>query len=131
MNRETKQRKVIYDVVVNHLDHPDVETIYNEVHKIDIKISRSTIYRNLNILSELGLINHIRVPGGDRYDLTTINHSHIMCKLCGRVIDAPIEYNSENDKKVEKESGFKIINHQTLYEGICAECLNKFKGGEN
>ena len=51
-HRETKQRRIVLETVRSHTDHPTANTICEEVHAIDGKISQSTVYRNLNCLSE-------------------------------------------------------------------------------
>ena len=76
-HRETKQRRIVLETVRSHTDHPTANTICEEVHAIDRKISQGTVYRNLNCLSEDGEILHIKVPGADRYDLRTDLHYHI------------------------------------------------------
>ena len=88
-HRETKQRRIVLETVRCHTDHPTANTIYEEVHAIDGKISQGTVYRNLSCLSEDGEILHIKVPGADRYDLRTDLHYHIICLKCGKVIDIP------------------------------------------
>ena len=55
-HRETKQRRIVLETVRSHTDHPTANTICEEVHAIDGKISQSTVYRNLNCLSEDGEI---------------------------------------------------------------------------
>lgn len=125
MKRYTKQRQIIYEVVLAHLDHPDVESIYNDVHKIAPHISKGTVYRNLNSLAEEGLIKQIEVPYGNRFDLRNNEHDHIYCVMCGKVIDSPLSYDSNSDKEISEKAGFKITGHATLFKGICPDCLNK------
>ena len=121
--RDTKQRRMIYEAVLRRSDHPDADQIYLDVNAIDRKISKATVYRNLRVLSENGLIAHVRMPGADRYDLTLKRHYHMICAICGRVTDAPINYAEENDRLLESKTGFRITRHQTIFEGICPECL--------
>ena len=80
--RETKQRRLVLQAVRSRHDHPTAEQIYEDVHATDPKISHGTVYRNLNCLSEDGIICHVRVPGADRYDLRTDLHYHIYCVKC-------------------------------------------------
>ena len=121
--RNTRQRKIILDDVCSRCDHPDAEAIYNQVSKQDPNISLATVYRNLSVLADEGLINHIQLPDADRFDLTTEAHYHFICEKCGRLLDIPIEYNKELDTSVE--GGFVIHSHQTLFKGLCPECANK------
>lgn len=129
--RNTKQRRLIYDTVMEMSNHPDADEIYFKVHKADAKISKATVYRNLKLLAKEGKILRIEVPGADRFDKTAKQHYHIMCTECGRVADTGLEYNSSEDVLVQRETGFKILYHNTIFEGICPECLKKAENGKN
>ena len=122
IRRETKQRQMVLQAVQARKDHPTADQIFNDVHKLDPKISHGTVYRNLNLLCEDGLICHVRVPGADRYDLRTDFHYHMFCVKCKKVIDAQHPYRSCLDEEIEKRSGYKIIRHRLIFEGICPEC---------
>jgi len=125
--RDTKQKNLILSVVKGRCDHPTAEQIYEEVHSLDEKISRGTVYRNLNVLSEDGEVYHVKVPGADRFDKTRENHYHVICLRCGAVIDAPINYVENFNKTVEEKTGYKVFRHTMTFEGICPECAKKSK----
>lgn len=61
-HRDTRQRKLILDAVRRHTDHPSADQIFIEVRSTDSKISRGTVYRNLNYLADAGEITHVRAP---------------------------------------------------------------------
>ena len=123
--RNTQQRNIILKAVRSRCDHPDAETIYNQVSKQNPNISLATVYRNLSVLASEGQIKHIKLPDADRFDFMTEDHYHFICEKCGRLFDIPIKYNKELDKRVE--SGFVINSHQTLFKGLCPECANNKK----
>lgn len=125
MRRNTKQRKLVLQAVQSRCDHPTAEQIYEDVHTADPKISHGTVYRNLNCLSDEGAICHVRVPGADRYDLRTDLHYHMFCIKCKKVIDAPYPYKEDLDTDTTRQSGFNIIRHRLVFEGICPECQKK------
>ena len=56
MNNYSKQREIILDVLRNSYSHPTIEDLYNIVHKKYPTISKSTLYRNVNILVENNVI---------------------------------------------------------------------------
>lgn len=120
--RNTKQRGLVLDVVRSHYDHPTAEQIYNDVHEQNEKVSRATVYRNLNLLDDLGEIQQIFAPVANRFDLRCDPHYHLMCVKCGSVVDAPLEYQQAYDELVASSSGFRLIGHQSLFEGICPDC---------
>lgn len=120
--RETRQRQIILDAVRKNCNHPSADQIYLEVRAVDEKISRGTVFRNLNCLSDDGEINHVKVPGADRYDCRLERHYHLICTACGAVMDAPLEYKAELDQKIADTTGFSITRHRTVFEGICSRC---------
>ena len=122
--RNTKQRQLVLEAVRSRCDHPSADDIYLSVRERDDKISRGTVYRNLNILADDGEISHVRVPSADRYDLRTDRHYHMFCTGCGAVCDAPVTYNESYDEQAEA-SGFKVTRHRMIFEGLCPECLKK------
>lgn len=123
--RNTKQRRLVLEAVQSRKDHPTADRIYMDVREKDDKISRGTVYRNLNLLAEGKEITHVKVPAADRYDFRKDNHYHIICTSCGSVCDAPIGYNERFDKILEDETGYSIDRHRTIFEGICPECRKK------
>ncbi|MFG6379655.1 MAG: transcriptional repressor [Lachnospiraceae bacterium] len=123
--RNSRQRKLILDIVASRHDHPTADQIYLDVRTQDSQISRGTVYRNLGILSENGEIANVKVPVADRYDSRLDRHYHMFCTGCKRVFDVPLEYQEQYDEQVEKETGFKISRHRLFFEGLCQECSLK------
>lgn len=108
-------------------DHPSADDIYLDVRAKDDRISRGTVYRNLNVLSEKEEITHVRVPGSDRYDSRLEKHYHMICYSCGSVTDVPVPYDSDIDGELRKVTGFDINRHRLIFEGTCPECQKKEK----
>lgn len=123
--RKTKQRQLVYESVMSRCDHPTADMIYEAVRTKDKRISKGTVYRNLNILSEMGKITHVEVPGGDRFDSTIFPHYHIHCTGCGKVEDVDIKYNHQIDKKIASKYGYEIKGHDMVFDGLCPKCKNK------
>jgi Fur family ferric uptake transcriptional regulator len=122
-HRTTKQSQLILEVVQAHHDHPTADQIYLEVRAIDNRISRGTVYRNLDKLADMGDILHVKVPGADRFDSRLGYHYHMVCKECGAVTDAPIDYQNEIDEQVLEKAGFHVERHRTVFEGLCQKCM--------
>lgn len=123
--RNTKQRMLILDIVRAHGDHPTAEDIYRDVHERNPKVSRGTVYRNLNLLEETGDIISIEVPGGNRFDRRCDPHAHVVCCSCGAVCDAMVEHDHTLDSMAERQTGYIITRHETLFYGICPSCQEK------
>ena len=123
--RDTRQRHIIYDTVMKHCDHPDADSIYLDVHAQDGRISKGTVYRNLKLLADNGGITRVVVSRADRYDSKLERHHHIVCTVCDRVFDAPLEYVPDYDTLVSQKTGFAVQRHRIVVEGICPECRKK------
>ena len=125
VRRNTRQKALVLDAVREHRDHPTADSIYLDVREKDSRVSKGTVYRNLKELSRTGEVNHLSVPGADRYDRRTDPHPHVICTLCGRVEDAVVDYDFSLDDRVSRSTGYRVALHQTVFEGICPECLKK------
>lgn len=123
--RMTKQKQLVLSVVQSHHDHPTADSLYLEVRQMDNKISRGTVYRNLEQLAGTGALLHVKVPGADRYDSRVERHYHMICKDCGAVCDVPIDYMDEIDRQVYEKTGFQVERHRTVFEGLCPSCSKK------
>lgn len=125
--RNTRQRQLVLDCVRAHSDHPTAEDVYLEVTARDPKISRGTVYRNLNLLEETGVITTVKTPGAMRFDWRCDGHSHVVCRVCGAVADTPLPYDTSADERAAQETGFAVESHSLVFEGICPACQAKLK----
>ena len=125
--RNTRQRKIVLETVQEHHDHPSADQIYLEIRARDPRISRGTVYRNLNLLSEMGEIRKMEIPGGaDRFDHRCHDHCHVRCEQCGRVFDVDMDYVTGLEKGIRDTHGFAFTGYDILFRGICPDCR---KGG--
>ena len=123
--RNTRQRQLVLDVLRSYDDHPSAGQVYTDVKVIDKRISRSTVYRNLNALVELGEITQVTGFNDNRFESRKDMHDHFICKICNEVLDLSMPYQRELDDVVNRETGCFIEKHQTIYEGICKNCMMK------
>ena len=120
----SRQRESILNSLNEKLDHPTAEMVYNCVKKEQPNISRGTVDRNLNQLVEQGVLRRIATPAsGDRFDIRTDPHAHLLCTRCGKVLDLEDDLISELDRNVMRTTGFLVNDRQLLLSGICADCL--------
>lgn len=124
-HRNTKQRQLILDIVKSRRDHPTASQICENVQAIDKNISRGTVYRNLNFLVENKEILKVKLLNIDRFDYPLKSHYHLICTECGDVQDVPLSYKTELDQELAAKTGYTIMKHHTVFEGLCSECKNK------
>ncbi len=123
--RKSKQRDLIKQALYSKaLCHPTAEEVCTEVKKTDSSISLGTVYRNLNLMAEMGELQKISgVDASDRFDFYTRPHAHFNCSYCGKVFDAGVILKSS--KRLEAE-GFIVDSVETLFRGACPRCAKKF-----
>lgn len=84
----SRQREAIKDYLSSVTTHPTADTVYMHIKEEFPNISLGTVYRNLNLLADIGEAIKITTPdGGDRFDARTNPHYHFYCKCCKRMID--------------------------------------------
>ena len=126
--RYSKQRELVMQTVQNLCDHPTAEEIYDAAVKDCPGLSLGTVYRNLGILAEQGLIRKIGAQGdADRFDGNMEPHSHVQCRECGRLEDVFLSYDAQMDEKAQEVTGFQIKEHSVIFSGICPQCAAKEK----
>ena len=89
-------------------------------------ISFGTVYRNLRILKELGLVMELDYGKSfSRFDGNTDNHYHFRCLECDRVFDVEKSVNRKLDQRLCQKSGFQVDYHRLEFYGRCNDCTRK------
>jgi Fur family ferric uptake transcriptional regulator len=122
-NRMTRQRKIILEELQKQKKHPSADEIYQMVRRHMPRISLGTVYRNLEVLVNMGEIQKLELSGAlKRYDWDTNRHYHIRCVRCDRVDDAPIAPLNQLEDELYGATVFEIIGHNLEFTGLCPKC---------
>lgn len=120
----SRQRNTVLSVLRSTDTHPTVDWVYAECRKIIPNISLGTVYRNLNMLVEMG--EAIKIKGAfekDRFDGCVKKHAHMICDRCGAVIDVPIGGKIDNElKSFIHDNDVGIEDYDVTFSGICVNC---------
>ena len=122
----TPQRLAIYQALASTKSHPSAEMIFNELQPLYPTMSLATVYKTIDILRELGLVQILNA-GEDsfRYDARTDNHSHIRCTSCGRVDDLENVDDSQFTDQIASKTPYHITGQQFYFYGVCPDCQKK------
>jgi len=124
--RSTQQRMVILEELRNKNNRPSADELYARVRQRLPRISLGTVYRNLEVLSQLGEIQKLELSGSlKRYDGVCGKHYHISCVQCNRVDDAPIAPLNQVENELYGTTVFEIIGHNLEFTGLCPDCTQK------
>ena len=124
--RNTFQRELVLRAAEELANHPTPEEIYNRVRRSCPTISKGTVYRNIGVLCDEGLLRRVEIPNSsDRVDCRTDSHYHLLCTECGRVFDVEYPPLVGAEASVAKRHGVFVASHDLLFKGVCAECCAK------
>ena len=119
----TRQRQLILQEIRKVKSHPSADEVYEMVRRLLPRISLGTVYRNLEILSELGEIQKIEICGKlKRFDGNTKSHYHLRCLNCHRIDDVPENIHFDFNASLNSGTGYAITGHRLEFVGLCPEC---------
>lgn len=123
MIRLTTQRHIILEELSKVKTHPTASELYDMVRKRLPRIGLGTVYRNLELMADSGMILKIEVGGTQkRFDATTEAHYHIRCSACGKVDDIDIPVINELVAQAADTTSYLILGHHVEFTGICSIC---------
>jgi Fur family ferric uptake transcriptional regulator len=119
----SRQRKVILETLRETKRHPTAEDIYMEVRRRLPSIGLATVYRNLEVLSQHGLVRRLD-PASDtmRFDGDTRDHYHVRCTNCGRIEDLPMSWKPQLQQEAQMSSDYDLYDHSLVFSGLCPTC---------
>jgi Fur family transcriptional regulator, ferric uptake regulator len=125
--RLTRQRQILLDLMDKSGLHLDAEQLYRLAKQQDSKINRVTVYRTINMLKEVGLVDELDLmhwSGGQHYYETRLKqeHAHVICLRCGKVEEFFGEPLLKIRRQVETHFGFQVLISRTEVGGYCPHC---------
>jgi len=128
--RLTGQRKIVAGLLETAEEHLDAESVYRRAKEKDGSVHRATVYRTLNRLKKLGLVDELDLMhiSGERhyYEIRPSTlHIHLVCTACRRVDEPNEAFWDDLKRRVENENGFRPEVVRVEMAGLCATCLRK------
>ncbi|MDP7288895.1 MAG: transcriptional repressor [Phycisphaerae bacterium] len=121
--RMTRQRRLILEELSTPGSHLTADAIYQNVRLRISNISLGTVYRNLEVLSQAGMVKKLHIGSGQKiYERALRNHYHARCSNCGCISDIPSEPFGDLEQTAKTSSGFDITGHELEFEGLCEKC---------
>jgi len=121
--KRSKQRERILELLQRTGRHPTADWVYNELKEEFPNLSMGTVYRNLTVLMEQGLINKIDFGSTfDRFDANTGPHYHFICDQCGAIVDLELPVDPSLNDRVTDATPFTAQRHRIEFYGVCDRC---------
>ena len=131
----TNQRLLVLQVLAENKDrHLTAEDIYELVKEDYPEIGLATIYRTVQLLLEMQLVDRINLDDGCvRYEIGTLieggegkhHHHHLICKSCGKVWSFEDDLLEELESYIERKTDFHVLDHELKFYGQCKECAER------
>jgi Fur family transcriptional regulator, ferric uptake regulator len=126
-HRVTGQRRLLLEIIRAQGEHLDAEELYRLARRQYPRLNRSTVYRTVRLLRDLGLIDEVHL-GEDHhhYEIKApAHHHHLICLGCGQVLEFSNPLAEELAAAVAREHDFEIREIQIDITGYCADCRKK------
>ncbi len=132
----TRQRILVLSVLEQNCgSHMTAEEVYGQVSEDYPEIGLATVYRTLQLLLEMQLVDRINLDDGCvRYEIGHLlrgnakhNHHHLICRSCGKVIPFDGDLLEGLEQHIEETAGFHVQDHEVKFYGLCRECVKAQK----
>jgi Fur family transcriptional regulator, peroxide stress response regulator len=119
----THQRQVLYEVMRGMTGHPSPEEIYARVTRKITSISLATVYKNVHLFVESGVLREVSLHhGSQRVEMNTEEHHHLVCSKCKSISDIDERAMGNLPKRKKLAGGFLVERYAVDVIGLCAKC---------
>ena len=124
--RMTKQRREVYEVLMQHRNHPTASEVFMHAKEHMPTISLATVYNCLETLTHAGLVKQVNVDREpSRYCANLQEHGHFFCGGCGEVSDIDLKSGCQAKQIMKLPRGTTIEQLEVSVKGTCPACSKK------
>jgi Fur family ferric uptake transcriptional regulator len=132
-SRWTIPREAILELLSKSQKHMSAKEIYTSLYKNYPGMGLTTVYRTLDLLARMGIINRLTLGDGQRrYEFKSgekeDHHHHLICTKCGKIIDysefldEELKLVKKTEEQLSKKYNFEIHDHNIEFLGLCSQC---------
>lgn len=124
--RLTKQRREVYETLLETRDHPNAVQVFNRVQRKMPTISLATVYNCLETLTQCGLVRQVNFDRGpSRFCPNTHEHAHFICTGCGGVHDVELSPSPELSRLWQLPEDTLVTHCEISLRGVCRQCAQE------
>lgn len=124
--KRSRQRERLLELLRGTGNHPPAQWLYERLEDELPTLSMGTVYRNLKILTEGGEVRRIDLGEGvAHFEANTLPHHHLVCELCGAIIDVPLPIDRGLDERVSETTPYIAFSHRIEFRGLCSRCRSQ------
>ena len=123
--RLTLPRKAVAELISGHTGHFTAAELLNEARRRRFRLGRATLFRNLELFTELGALERLDLPTGEHAYVACEpeqHHHHVVCRSCGRSAEVEDSGLQWVVSEIARRSGYAIDTHRLELFGTCAQC---------
>lgn len=122
--RLTAPRRALAQLIASRRGHFTAEDLLGESRRRRLGVTRATVFRSLDVLSELGLVERLDLPTGEHAFVACepAHHHHIVCSRCGRSTEVADNGLEAVAAAIERQSGYRVDTHRLELFGLCPAC---------
>lgn len=129
--RMTKQRREVYEVLMEERDHPTATEVFMRAKERMPTISLATVYNCLETMNQCGLVKKVNLDRApSRYCANLKEHGHFYCENCGDVEDVILKAQSDFSSMWKLPKGSAVDHFEVAIRGTCPECVKKAKAAK-
>ncbi len=124
--KATPQRIAICRSALSSKEHPSAQKVYSEVKRIHPTVSLATVYKTLQVLKELGMLQELSsLRKQARFDPNVKLHINLVCLQCGTIADVDDPIGKELIRKITDSAEFTVTEYHLDLYGVCRKCRAK------
>ena len=121
--KHTRQREIILETFLESKGHVSSEDLYQKIRPANPRIGYTTVYRTMKLLVEAGLAEERNFDDGvTRYEIEHDHHDHLVCTLCGKIVEFESDLIEKTQSDIAEKNGFLILRHRHELYGLCPDC---------
>ncbi|MDW7650979.1 MAG: Fur family transcriptional regulator [Bacillota bacterium] len=121
----TKQRRQMIEALRKAGCRASAREVHAFLRQRNPSVSLDTVYRNLRILTEIGVVHQISLQSGAVFELAEHHHHHLICVDCEKVVCIPYCPESQKYTAHASSEGFEVLGHNFEVYGRCSSCQHK------
>jgi Fur family transcriptional regulator, ferric uptake regulator len=123
--RLTRPRQAVANLVTSRAGHFTAADLLDDARQARLNVGRATVFRNLELFTELGALERLDLPSGDHAYVACApdeHHHHVVCRQCGKSADVEDSGLQSVVAQIARTSGYHIESHRLELFGLCPAC---------
>lgn len=122
--RVTEPRRTVGALIASHAGHFTAADLEAEARRGHVRIGRATVFRALELFTQLGAVERIDLPSGERAYVRCdpVHHHHVVCTRCGATADVEGCGMPDVVRQVGLRTGYRVEGHRLELYGLCPAC---------